>query len=284
MIVMHPEICRLQRESGWAIPNSPVQNLPDWFSVSSGSVIETAYSDNHVRNRAEIDQHSWWYRTRNKIIIDCLRRESVMSVWDIGSGTGVVAAALKAAGLNVVGVEPSLAGSQLTASMGIPTFHGTLHDLHLPNDSLKAVCLFDVLEHVDNRSALLNEMHRVLQPNGVIVVTVPALPILWSQFDVQEHHHVRFTKASLNRELKSRGFQVTSIGYFYALTVLPLLLLRAVPFRLGIGKSLSDSTAVSKNGGCLGELAQKLEVALAMRTPVGSSILATARKVGPTPT
>ncbi|MBM3816734.1 MAG: methyltransferase domain-containing protein [Actinobacteria bacterium] len=276
---MHPELERLQREYGWRPTLVANETIPTLFHAASVIQVATAYSDSHTADRADLDGTSWWYQTRNRIIIQALRTvPSGTAIWDIGCGTGVVSAALRSTGHQIVGIEPSRAGAEITARTGIPTFHTTLEKLELPSNSLAALSLFDVLEHVQDRQGLLHELHRVLQPDGFLVLTVPALPLLWSQFDDDEAHQLRYTRLTLRNELVKAGFSVETIGYMFALTVLPLLLLRALPYRLGMRKSLSDSVGVAVQGGLLGRLASQIEQSLALRTPFGSSVLAVVRK------
>lgn len=278
---MHPELERIQNVFNWKIPLTPNESLPNWYPADSRPSVESAYLDDVVTERARIDKKSWWYRTRNQVIIRVFQQTGAPLLWDIGSGTGVVATALMERGWSVIGVEPSLAGSRLTAELGIPTFQSSLEELKLPGESVGALSLLDVLEHVGDRSSLLAEAHRVLTSDGILLITVPALPALWSQFDVHERHFLRYTRASLLRELDAHDFSVTKCGYFFALTVIPLLILRAIPFRLGFKQFLSSSGGVSKRGGFIGVLAEKLEVALALRIPIGSSIIAVAKKRTP---
>lgn len=275
---MHPEFERLQRDFHWNVPLSCTEISPNWYRTHDESPVESAYIDQLVVDRAAIDRHSWWYRTRNRLIVKFLRQERVATIWDVGSGTGIVATALVEHGWSVIGVEPSLAGARITADLGIPTFQSNLEALCLPGDSVDAVSLFDVLEHVNDRSHLISEIHRVLKPGGFLVVTVPALPALWSQFDVLERHFLRYTKSKLRGEFDSYGFETTRLGYMFLLTVLPLFLLRALPFRLGIRQWLSHSKGISANGGWIGVAAEKFEEILAPHAPLGSSIIAVAKK------
>ena len=276
---MHPELERLKSENEWqpfSIPNE-VTPLTPLFSQSVD--VASAYSDSHTTDRANVDGTSWWYQTRNKIIIRTLQRVPIgAALWDIGCGTGVVSAALRTTGRQVVGVEPSRAGAQITAAKGILTFQSTFEELKIPSNSLAAVSIFDVLEHVSDRQSLLFELHRALQPKGYLVVSVPALPILWSRFDEDEAHQIRYSKSSLRGELFAAGFKVEVVGYFFALPVLPLLLLRAIPWRIGMKRSLSDSAGVAARGGLLGRVGSKFEQLVALRAPFGSSLLAIARK------
>ena len=272
------EIDRLRQTHDWSKPFFTDELNPLWFRSSNSQSISTAYSDEHAATRAELDQASWWYQTRNRIICDAVEHLGSRTLWDVGSGTGIVARALTKAGWKVVGIEPSVEGSRRTARHGMETFCGTLDQVGLPDESLEAVSLFDVLEHVDNREALLKEIRRVLRVGGVLLVTVPAIQLLWSQFDIDEGHRLRYRKSSLRRELSDAGFHVSRIGYFFVLGVLPLMLLRAVPFRLGINRPMSDMHEVSVRLEKLGPIASWFERRIALRAPLGSSLMAIAQK------
>jgi SAM-dependent methyltransferase len=264
----HPEVTRLQTVFGWQLPNQVV-----------GSTASSTYTDEHTLGRAQIDSRSWWYSTRNQIFIRAFHNiEREGAIWEVGCGTGVVAHSLVQTGHSVVGVEPSLAGASVARDLGISVFATTLEQLRLPDESVYTIGLFDVLEHVDERPTLLSEVHRVLRDKGMFLISVPALPWLWSAFDVEERHQLRYTRRTLRAELESYGFEILRSGYFFALTVVPLLFLRALPYRLGLQVKLQDNTAVGATGGRLGKLLAAIEKFLAFRTPFGSSLLVIARK------
>jgi len=222
---------------------------------------------------------SWWTVVRNRIIGDALRDSGVRGlVWDLGGGTGVVTAYLSACGFATINVEPSHFGAVRSAQRGVATVCASLNELRLPNDSVAAISMFDVLEHLPDRRDLLREIHRVMAPGGHLILTVPALKLLWSQHDVDLGHLLRYSRRSLRKELRESGFDVALSGYFFLLTVVPLLVIRAVPFRLGFRRSVSSDTTLAAQGGVLGKFVGWLERRLALRTPIGSSLLFVARK------
>jgi hypothetical protein len=71
---------------------------------------------------------------------------------------------------------------------------------------------------------------------------------------------------------------VLSLGYFFALIVPPVLLIRALPYCLGLRVSDTNNSALRASGGILGKLARRIEVAWAGRVPFGSSLLVVAQK------
>jgi len=166
----------------------------------------------------------------------------------------------------------------LAEARRLPSIHGTLEGLKLPDSCITEIGSFDVLEHIEDRNRFLAEIYRVLRPGGRFILTVPALSLLWSQADIDAGHFLRYSRRALRKELEVHGFQVNSIGYFFGLTVLPLLLIRAIPFRLRMRSCVSDNSTLRANGRMIGRFVQSIEVAIVGRVPFGSSLLAVARK------
>lgn len=277
---MHPELERLERDFAWT-PNLVAAwdgRLDIWLG-SGQQIDKSVYDDRTWEEMDALLDDSWWYRTRNSIIQSTIHNSGVSKVmWDVGSGTGVVARYLSANGLPTIGVEPSHAGAVAGARRGVLSFCASIEQLQLPNSSLENVSMLDVLEHLDDREKALAEVHRILIPNGRLVLTVPAITSLWNQSDVDGGHYLRYNKRSIKKELESNGFEVIRMGYFFALTVLPLFVLRALPYRLGIRKAVGTEATLGASGGALGRVATWIERAIAMKTPIGSSLLVVARK------
>jgi len=237
------------------------------------------FSDSVQAEISTAAESSWWYRVRNEVIIKTLERSGFSgTLWDVGSGTGVVTAAMVGAGISAVAVEPSVGGAAIAAQRGVVSIQGTLQSLNLPDGCLAGIGAFDVLEHVTNRQDFLQQIVRVLLPGGHFIVTVPALQLLWSHADVEAKHYIRYSRRTLRSELELYGFEVLSLGYFFALIVPPLLLIRTLPYRLGLRVYDSNNATLRASGGILGKLAGRIEVAFAGHVPFGSSLLAVARK------
>jgi len=180
---------------------------------------------------------------RARVVTDLLRRFGVTGLWEIGSGSGNMALPLMRAGFDVTAVEPLESGAALSARRGVSTICATLEELRLPDASLPAVGMFDVLEHLAAPAELLGEVRRVLQPDGILVVTVPAAPALWSDLDEALGHYRRYRRATLRAELREGGFDRLLVRHIYASLVPAAGLLRALPYRLGRRTTTSDVLA-----------------------------------------
>lgn len=100
-------------------------------------------------------------------------------VLDVGCGMGGFAAAASRAGCDVAAVDASLAhlvfaGRFIRASGGTARLAcATGEQLPVADDSVGAVTLIDVIEHVDNRHAVAREVDRVASSSAVVAVVTP---------------------------------------------------------------------------------------------------------------
>lgn len=188
----------------------------------------------------------FWFDHRFEVVLDLLREAGCTGLWDIGAGTGSMSVRLSQAGLDVVAVEPLKGGADASARQGITSFCGTLQDLRLPDGCLPAIGVFDVLEHLEHPEELLKEAHRVLQPDGILVVTVPALQWLWGDEDDVAGHYRRYRKPGLNETVSAAAFRPLASQYLFASLVPVAAALRALPYRLGRRKSEADVLAHMK--------------------------------------
>ena len=272
------EIKRIQLDFGW---NTNLLSLPvaNGFENKSWLVPESSYTDEKTEYLDVPEGSSWWYETRNRIILRAIRKSGNLDcLWDIGSGPGVVGSYLTKNGVSCIGVEPSKSGVFVAAKRGLPSVLSDLVSLRLPDESIGQIGLFDVYEHIENRREFLAEIFRVLKPGGSIFITVPALNLLWSESDVEADHFLRFSKNKLRNEISSCGLRIQSVHFFFWTLVLPVLMLRALPFRFGIRRPVNDAQLIRANAGLFGKVMQRIELMSFRRIPLGTSLLLVAKK------
>lgn len=181
----------------------------------------------------QIEEGSYWFAHRNECILTLLSQfPPGGELYDIGGGNGFVSLALQNAGIESVLVEPGN-GARNAARRGVArVIHAALEDTGFAEGSLPAAGAFDVVEHIDEDIAFLRTIHRFLKPGGRFYGTVPSLQPLWSEEDVHAGHFRRHDASGITARLRAAGFEVEFVAYFFSWLVLPVFLLRSLPFRL----------------------------------------------------
>ena len=90
---------------------------------------------------------------------------------DVGCGDGQFAAAARARGWTVCGVELNPPAAQRARERGIDVVEGRLEDADLPAGGFDLVTAWDVIEHVPDPRAFATELVRRVAPGGLLVVT-----------------------------------------------------------------------------------------------------------------
>ncbi len=180
---------------------------------------------------AESEQRSFWFRSRNALILWAIRRyfPEARSVLEIGCGTGYVLAAIREAL-----PQASLTGTEVLtdafsyAQQRVPDAELIQADArHLPfTSAFDVIGAFDVVEHIEEDEAVLAQMHRAAAKGGGVILTVPQHRMLWSAADEIAHHVRRYSKGDLERKMRSAGFEVLRATSFVSLLIPALVIAR----------------------------------------------------------
>jgi SAM-dependent methyltransferase len=176
---------------------------------------------------AAIDEGHWWYRARRRIVAEMIIRyvkpSPGASIAEIGCGTGSNLPVLEKFG-TLTAVEPDSEARIYAATRSNATIvEGRLPNaLPLLDSSLDLAVMLDVLEHVDDDVAALKAVASKLKPGASFLLTVPALPVLWSPHDEEHHHKRRYTAASLRAVIAEAGLKIELLSYFNTL-LFPLI-------------------------------------------------------------
>lgn len=181
---------------------------------------------------AAAEARHWWFRGRRAVLRSAIRRLNLppgARILELGSGTGgnlemlAEFGSVTAVELNETARAISLtkAGSRQDVRAGaLP------NDLPLDGETFDLICLFDVLEHIEEDDATLVVIRRHLAPGGRVVVTVPAFQSLWGPHDVALHHKRRYEKAELARKLSAAGLIAIKFSFINMFLFPPALLVR----------------------------------------------------------
>jgi SAM-dependent methyltransferase len=171
---------------------------------------------------ARTDEVHWWFKARRRIIASVITRylplQSNARIFEVGCGTGSNLTFLSAFG-QLTGIEPDQgARAFATARCTVPVIEGFLPDgLPIADKSADMIVMLDVLEHIDGDLAALKAIASKLKPGARLLVTVPALPGLWSHHDQEHHHKRRYTAKTLQHVITESGLELEKLSYFNTL-------------------------------------------------------------------
>jgi SAM-dependent methyltransferase len=176
---------------------------------------------------AEIDGEHWWFVARRRIVaalIDAHARPKPGGrILEVGAGTGSNLALLQRYG-KVDAIEPDDGARALaTERSGIPIKGGLLPDgVALDDGAYDLIVLLDVLEHIPDDAGTLRALAPKIARGGRMLVTVPAVPWLWSAHDAAHHHQRRYTADGLTRLFAANGYRIVHATHFNTL-LFPLI-------------------------------------------------------------
>jgi len=170
----------------------------------------------HYQLDADLAESHWWWVARRKVLRRLLRRfigrSEKRKILEVGCSTGSNLRMLQDFGtVHAMELhEPAVEYCRMRYP-GIRVYDGGIPDPL--RDSYDVICLFDVLEHIEDEESALEWIDDHLTPGGVLLVTVPAFEFLWSRHDEMAHHYRRYTKPALDALLRRR-FDVAYCSYF----------------------------------------------------------------------
>jgi SAM-dependent methyltransferase len=238
----------------------------------------------------EVEESSFWFAHRNGCIRELLKTFPTNGpLIDVGGGNGIVSKMIQDANISVILLEPGDQGCLHARTRGIRTvIRSTLQDAGFKGDTLPAVGLFDVIEHVEDDHSFLKSVVEMLVPGGNVYLSVPAGGLLWSKEDDYAGHFRRYTKLGLSNLCVKCGLKILYVGHIFALLPLPIFLFRSLPSRFALIKKFGRNTSIGSAHHPLGRLGNAmLQVVLSFEIksiaqkrsiPMGSSIIAVAQK------
>lgn len=172
---------------------------------------------------ADTEAHHWWFAGRRAVLASLIRQFKLGAdarILEIGAGTGgnlpMLSAFGKVSALEMDETARAIAIEKTGGRFDIrPGFCPT--NIPFVGDQFDLICLFDVLEHIDDDVGTLDAIKRMVAPRGRVLITVPAYRWLWSAHDEFLHHKRRYTASELCRIVAAAALRVERMSYYNTL-------------------------------------------------------------------
>ncbi len=150
---------------------------------------------------------------RNLIRKECGIRTG--SLLDIGSGTGAFLHTMQSAGWEVTGLEPDETARENSEKLNHVKALKPGEIINLQTSSFDSITMWHVLEHVHKLHDQMQNLHRLLKPNGRIFIAVPNhtssdadhYKAFWAAWDVPRHLY-HFSPGSMIVLAEKYGFEI----------------------------------------------------------------------------
>lgn len=235
---------------------------------------------------SRLEEKNFWFRARNELILWALRtyKPNASNFLEVGCGTGFVLSGIAQAypNLTLNGSEIFLAGLSY-ASERVPSAHFMQMDARqVPFvDEFDVIGAFDVLEHIEEDETVLSELYSAIKPGGVLLLTVPQHPWLWSASDEYACHVRRYTPIEIEKKVLNAGFALLRSCSFVTSLLPAMILSRALQKRklesFNPAGELEINSVLNKIFYSL-MILDLAAIKLGINFPVGGSRLIVARK------
>ena len=219
------ELCRLCGHPGGRVVSAAdtfraVRCRCGFITLHSG--IDEARLEDHYQEYlpTNLDEIERWRREQSPVISRAARQIVALKpngrLLDIGCGFGFFPAEMIRRGFEAFGLEVSAVGCQHAAeTLGVQVYRGLLEEQSFSPHSFDVVTAFYVIEHVTDPRVFLQQVRRLLKPDGLVFLRWPhstPLAMILDRFGIHHDLYHRpwhlsdFTPATMERLLREEGF------------------------------------------------------------------------------
>lgn len=171
----------------------------------------------HAEDLERIEESDFWSKVKAKLVLKLVEGKNIL---DVGCASGRLSKSLIDRGYNVTAIDTDYKAVEISKKKGINSFVADISEWQT-DQKFDCIILGDVLEHIQDDKEAIRKIYNMLNPNGCIVVNVPAYQALFSKHDLALGHKRRYSNKELKTKLKESGF---NIEYFrhWNLLALPI--------------------------------------------------------------
>ena len=161
----------------------------------------------------------WWHNHKNRTLLEAIPHESE-SIFDVGFGSGTLFEGLADREIQKYGLDLGRDFIKHVHSKHgdtVTTLQSDALNIPLIDNVMESVVCSEVLEHVPDPSRAIEEMFRILKPQGTLLITTPNISLRWTIIEaiwtrvrrqIIETEHVAFTSRRLRYNLITAGFTI----------------------------------------------------------------------------
>ena len=231
------------------------------------------------------EEKHWWYRALHRLIFAWLGRELPdwrnKTILDAGCGTGAILKQLGNPERNI-GVDLAPEAIVFCRQRGLANVReADISSLPFPDESFDAVICSSVLYHdwVADVPSALRELGRVLRPDGILILNLPAFSFLHSAHDDAVMTARRFRKGEVRSLLTNNGFKIRRLSYWTTL-LFPMAAAARVFALLKSGRDFESGSKPAASAILGGVMTIERGLLRLTNLPVGVALMAVARKDG----
>ena len=149
--------------------------------------------------------HPQWLLGNNKRVVRWLAQSATGRVLDIGCADRWVEPRLSS-GCEYIGLDYPVTGQQMYGSR--PDILADASAMPLADESIDTVIILEVMEHLRRPHEALQEIARILRPQGTLLLS---MPFLYPVHDAP-HDYQRLTIHGLARDAEAVGLRIDSLS------------------------------------------------------------------------
>jgi len=148
-----------------------IDGIVDLYLPEKSIMTQSVNMKNQYENRGKFESRLKVERERRDITVELAEGDTLL---EIGCADGVMTAELSKRIPNIVASDISLTYLRQAKKNASARFvRLDIHELPFENESFDCVVCTEVLEHVYSPYKALDEIHRILKPEGCLILSVP---------------------------------------------------------------------------------------------------------------
>ena len=210
-----------------------IEGFTSWAPELAYASTGEFYDPEIFKDLFEIEKSNFWFQARNELILWAMKSyfKETNRFAEIGCGTGFVLSAVEKAfpEAEVIGTELFINGLK-SAVKRCPSVKLVQMDARrIPyREYFDVIGIFDVLEHINEDTTVLEQICNALVPGGGLLITVPQHQWLWSSVDEVACHVRRYSDSELQKKVISAGFEILRSTSFVSLLLPAMIVARLV--------------------------------------------------------